>query len=60
MQKQLTARGLYSDTIDGKAGGRTRGAAGAYQKRAGMPQTCWPTKELIAHLKAQERSAPAR
>ena len=60
MQKQLTARGLYSDTIDGKAGGRTRGAAGAYQKRAGMPQTCWPPKELIAHLKAQERSAPAR
>ena len=36
MQRQLTALGLYSDTIDGKAGGRTRGAAGAYQKRAGI------------------------
>jgi lytic murein transglycosylase len=60
MQKQLTALGLYSDTVDGKAGGRTRSAAGAYQKRVSMPQTCWPTRELIAHLKAQERSAPAR
>jgi lytic murein transglycosylase len=54
MQKRLTALGLYSDTIDGKAGGRTRSAAGAYQKRAGQPQTCWPTQALIAHLKAHE------
>ncbi len=59
MQKQLAAQGLYGDTVDGKAGGRTRSAAGVYQKRAGMPQTCWPTKELIAHLRAQERNAPA-
>ena len=59
MQTRLAALGLYGDTIDGKAGGRTRSAAGAYQKRAGMPQTCWPTKELIAHLKAQEQNAPA-
>jgi hypothetical protein len=54
LQTRLAALGLYSDTIDGKAGGRTRSAAGAYQKRAGMTQTCWPTKELVAHLKAQE------
>ena len=55
MQTRLTALGLYSDTVDGKAGGRTRSAAGAYQKRAGLPQTCWPTQALIAHLKAHER-----
>lgn len=54
MQKRLTALGLYSDTIDGKAGGRTRSAAGAYQKRAGLPLTCWPTQSLIAHLRAHE------
>ena len=62
MQKQLTALGLYSDTIDGKAGGRTRSAAGAYQKRAGLPQTCWPTAALIAHIKAHAngRSAAAK
>ncbi len=55
MQTRLTALKLYSDTIDGKAGGRTRSAAGAYQKRAGLQQTCWPTASLIAHLKAHER-----
>jgi lytic murein transglycosylase len=57
MQKQLTALGLYRDTVDGKAGGRTRSAAGAYQKRAGLAQTCWPTQELIAYLKAHEPQA---
>ena len=55
MQTRLTALGLYSDTVDGKAGGRTRSAAGAYQKRVGLPQTCWPTQALIEHLKAHER-----
>ncbi len=52
MQTRLAALGLYGDTIDGKAGGRTRSAAGVYQKRAGLPQTCWPTQSLIAHLRA--------
>jgi lytic murein transglycosylase len=52
MQKKLTSLGLYSDTVDGKAGGRTRAAVGAYQKRVGLPQTCWPTAEIVAHLKA--------
>jgi len=52
MQKKLTSLSLYSDTIDGKAGGRTRAAVGAYQKRVGLPQTCWPTAEIVAHLKA--------
>jgi lytic murein transglycosylase len=55
MQNQLTRIGLYSDTIDGKAGGRTRSAAGAYQKRMGLTLTCWPDAALIAHLKAHER-----
>jgi lytic murein transglycosylase len=54
MQKQLTRLGLYSDTIDGKAGGRTRSAAGAYQKRVALALTCWPDAALIAHLKAHE------
>jgi len=52
MQKRLTSLGLYGDTIDGKAGGRTRAAVGAYQKRFGLPQTCWPTAEIVVHLKA--------
>jgi membrane-bound lytic murein transglycosylase B len=52
MQKRLTGLGLYGDTVDGKAGGRTRAAVGAYQKRFGLPQTCWPTAEIVTHLKA--------
>ncbi len=52
IQKRLTSLGLYGDTIDGKAGGRTRAAVGAYQKRFGLPQTCWPAAEIVAHLKA--------
>jgi lytic murein transglycosylase len=56
MQSQLTALHFYGDTIDGKAGGRTRAAAGAYQKSAGLPQTCWPTAPLIAHLRAHEHA----
>jgi len=54
MQTRLTGLHYYSDTIDGKAGGRTRSAAGAYQKANGLPQTCWPTAALIAHLRAHE------
>ncbi|MGO9544851.1 MAG: lytic murein transglycosylase [Rhodomicrobium sp.] len=54
MQTRLTALHFYSDTIDGKAGGRTRAAAGAYQRQAKLPQTCWPTSSLIANLKAHE------
>jgi lytic murein transglycosylase len=52
MQKKLTSLGLYGDTIDGKAGGRTRAAIGAYQKRFGLPQTCWPTAEIVAHIRS--------
>jgi hypothetical protein len=61
MQTRLTELGFYSDTIDGKAGGRTRSAVGAYQKSAGLPQTCWPTAEIIAHIKThtRERSTSA-
>jgi lytic murein transglycosylase len=64
LQKRLTGLGLYHDTIDGKAGGRTRAAVGAYQKLAGLEQTCWPTAEIVAHVKAhaaaQTRNEAAR
>ncbi len=56
LQKKLTGLGFYHDTIDGKAGGRTRAAVGAYQKLAGLQQTCWPTAELVAHVKSHTAS----
>jgi len=57
LQTRLTGLGLYADTVDGKAGGRTRAAVGAYQKRAGLPQTCWPTSAVVSHVKANAGKA---
>ena len=52
MQQVLTARGYYSDKIDGKAGMKTRAALGSYQKRSGLKVDCWPTAALLAHMQA--------
>jgi peptidoglycan hydrolase-like protein with peptidoglycan-binding domain len=51
MQKTLTARGLYSDKIDGKAGMLTRAALGAYQKANGLKLDCWPTQAVLDHMR---------
>src|SRR6187401_1653397 len=53
MQKTLTARGLYSDKIDGKAGMLTRSALGAYQKANGLKLDCWPTDTVLGHMQAR-------
>jgi lytic murein transglycosylase len=50
MQKGLTARGLYHDKIDGKAGMLTRAALGAYQKANGLNLDCWPTSAVLEHM----------
>jgi len=50
MQRTLTARGLYADKIDGKAGMLTRAALGAYQKANGLKLDCWPTAEVLSHM----------
>jgi lytic murein transglycosylase len=52
MQRILTARGLYHDKIDGKAGMLTRAALGEYQKRNGLKLDCWPTAAVLAHMQA--------
>jgi lytic murein transglycosylase len=59
MQKGLTARGLYQDKIDGKAGMLTRAALGAYQKANGLKLDCWPTTAVLDHMHAH-RAAVAR
>lgn len=51
MQERLTALGLYKDKIDGKAGMLTRSALGAYQKRNGLKVDCWPTADVLAHMR---------
>jgi lytic murein transglycosylase len=60
MQKGLTARGLYEDKIDGKAGMLTRSALGAYQKASGLKLDCWPTSAVLAHMRAHPAAAAVR
>jgi lytic murein transglycosylase len=60
MQKDLTARGLYQDKIDGKAGMLTRAALGAYQKASGLKLDCWPTSTVLAHMRANPTAAAVR
>ena len=51
MQKRLTALGLYNDKIDGKAGMLTRAALGTYQKANKLKVDCWPTADVLAHMR---------
>lgn len=50
MQRIMTARGLYKDKIDGKAGMLTRAALGAYQKANGLKVDCWPHAAVLEHM----------
>jgi hypothetical protein len=54
MQQILTVGGYYHDTIDGKAGMKTRAALGDYQKRNGLKVDCWPTAALLVHMQAKQ------
>jgi lytic murein transglycosylase len=51
MQRRLTALGLYSDKVDGKAGMLTRAALGAYQKQTGIKVDCWPSEAVLAQMR---------
>ncbi len=51
MQDRLTRLGLYGDKIDGKAGMKTRAALGAYQKANGLKVDCWPSIEVLDHMR---------
>jgi len=52
IQRRLAALGLYADSIDGKAGMKTRAALGAYQKANGLKVDCWPTTAVLEHMQA--------
>jgi lytic murein transglycosylase len=53
MQRRMTELGLYRDKVDGKAGMLTRAALGTYQKANGLKLDCWPTAEVLAHMRRQ-------
>jgi lytic murein transglycosylase len=60
MQNILTARGLYQDKVDGKAGMKTRSALGAYQKANGLKVDCWPGSAVLEHMRSHPTAAQAR
>jgi lytic murein transglycosylase len=51
MQRILTAKGIYKDKVDGKAGMLTRAALGEYQKANGLKLDCWPTSAVLDHMR---------
>jgi len=51
MQRRLAELRLYGDKLDGKAGMLTRAALGEYQKRHGLKVDCWPTAEVLGHMR---------
>ena len=50
MQQKLEARGYDVGGADGLAGFKTRRSIGAFQLKAGMGETCWPTRALAGAL----------
>ncbi|HEY7457408.1 MAG TPA: lytic murein transglycosylase [Xanthobacteraceae bacterium] len=53
MQRILSAKGIYTDKIDGKAGMLTRAALGEYQKANGLKLDCWPTSAVLQHMRGR-------
>jgi lytic murein transglycosylase len=53
MQRVMTARGIYKDKIDGKAGMQTRAALGRFQKENGLKLDCWPTPEVLRAMQGR-------
>ena len=51
MQKTLEGKGYDVGGADGLAGFKTRRSIGVYEVKAGMTQTCWPTRALAKALK---------
>lgn len=55
IQQRLQAAGLAIDKIDGKIGSNTRWQIGLYQRRNGLTVDCWPTENLLAHVRSNSR-----
>ena len=51
MQEALMSKGYNVGGTDGLAGFKTRRSIGAYETKAGLPETCWPTEALAKRLR---------
>ena len=52
LQQQIADSGIDVGKIDGLIGAKTRVAVGAYQKKIGIKQTCYPNRALINRIKS--------
>ncbi|MCE7029819.1 lytic murein transglycosylase [Jiella avicenniae] len=50
MQEKLVANGRDVGAVDGLAGFKTRRSIGEAEARLGLPETCWPSRALVARL----------
>jgi len=54
IQTLLSKKKFYFDPIDGRPGALTRRAIGLYQRAAGIPVDCWPSKAVLDHLRSSD------
>lgn len=59
IQERLQARGYAISKVDGKAGMNTRALVGDYQHASRLKVDCWPSEDLLGHLRnaASEKAA---
>lgn len=55
IQILLKDRGFDVDKIDGKIGSNTRKNVGTYQRNSHLKVDCWPSDEVLTHLKSAGR-----
>jgi lytic murein transglycosylase len=55
IQRLLSSKKYYDDTIDGRLGSVTRRAIGQYQKATNMQIDCWPSKPLLDQLRRSDK-----
>ncbi|MBS7704332.1 lytic murein transglycosylase [Chelatococcus asaccharovorans] len=52
IQQELARQGHYAETVDGRAGMKTRLAIGRYQEARGLSVDCWPGDAVLKALQA--------
>jgi len=55
MQIYLKRSGASQETPDGLFGGKTRNGIGSYERLVGKRPTCFPSKDLLGHLRRTQR-----
>jgi len=57
IQKRLIDLGYGLQKVDGKIGSNTRRQVGTYQKKNRLKIDCWPTKDVLTHLRSVAASS---